>query len=335
MSGNDELLLQTARLYKKHNGSIVACARELEIARTTMQSRVETAKTKGYIREEIRVAKDEEEDIKKVFLKPHYKIYQRPKSHDVNTRVLAIGDCHDGPDIPDKSRFFAMGEYVAQNEIEHVVQIGDFASLDSMSSHDQNWTLKGQQKPSFKEDLESFEQALIAFDNGLSGYECVKHVTLGNHEDRIGRFVNNNPEMAELLFERLYEMLDFYEWSYSPFGEFHFIGDVGFTHVPLNAMGKPYGGQHSENQIARDSLHDVVYGHTHKRVDKTFPKIGHEFITIVNLGCSLPSGHVEDYARHSVTGWSYGVYDMTIQNGRIQESTWITMDRLMREYSNA
>lgn len=299
-----------------------------------MQSRVETARSKGYIREEIYVAKDEE-DLKKVYLKPHYKIYQRPKSHDVTARVLAIGDSHDGPDIPDKSRFFAMGEYCAQNEIDQVIQIGDLASLDSMSSHDQNWTLKGQQKPSFKEDLESLEQALIAFDNGLSGHECQKHITLGNHEDRIARFVNNNPEMSELLFERLYELLEFYEWTYSPFGEFYFVGDVGFTHVPLNAMGKPYGGISSENQIARDSLHDVVYGHTHKRVDKTFPKIGHEFITIVNLGCSLPSGHVEDYARHSVTGWSYGVYDMTIRNGRIQESTWITMDRLMREYSNA
>ena len=39
---------------------------------------------------------------------------------------------------------------------------------------------------------------------------------------------------------------------------FYFIGDVGFTHSPLNTMGKAYGGMYAENQIARDSLHDVV-----------------------------------------------------------------------------
>ena len=89
-------------------------------------------------------------------------------------------------------------------------------------------------------------------------------------------------------------------------GEFYFIGDVGFTHAPLNTMGKAYGGMHAENQIARDTLHDVVYGHSHKRVDKTYPKMGNQYVNIINLGTSLPQGHVEEYARHTLTGWSYG-----------------------------
>ena len=100
-------------------------------------------------------------------------------------------------------------------------------------------------------------------------------------------------------------------------------------------MGKPYGGMNSENAIARDSLHDVVYGHTHKRVDRTFPKLGHNYITVVNLGCSLPTDYIEEYARHSVTGWSYGVYDITIRDGRIKSCTWVPMDMLLEEYANA
>ena len=139
--------------------------------------------------------------------------------------------------------------------------------------------------------------------------------------------------MAELLYEKLYALFDRYEWTYSPFGEFFFIGDVGFTHVPLNQMGKPYGGMHSENSIARDTLHDIVYGHTHKRVDKSFPKIGHDHVTVVNLGCSLPDGHIEEYAKHSVTGWSYGVYDLTIRDGKIKQRTWVPMDVLLETYT--
>jgi len=334
-SSREELLKQTASLYKKYQGKIIDAARELGIPRTTMQSRVETAKSQGYIREDITTVDVPDKEIQTVVIKPHYVVHRRPSGSGVDKRVLAIGDAHDGVEIPDKSRFYAMGAYARKNGIEQIVQIGDFTSMDSMSSHEPNWTVKGHDKPSFKDDIESFREALIAFDDGLGGYEVAKHVTLGNHEDRIARFVNNNPELVELLFEQVYGLLNQNGWTYSPFGEFYFVGDVGFTHVPLNQMGKPYGGMNSENAIARDSLHDVVYGHTHKRVDRTFPKLGHNYITVVNLGCSLPTDYIEEYARHSVTGWSYGVYDITIRDGRIKSCTWVPMDMLLEEYANA
>lgn len=80
--------------------------------------------------------------------------------------------------------------------------------------------------------------------------------------------------------------------------------------------------------IARDALHDVVFGHTHKRTDKAFPKMGAQRITVINLGCSLPEGHVEDYAKHSLTGWSYGVYLLDIKDGRLHQSTWLPMENV-------
>jgi hypothetical protein len=101
----------------------------------------------------------------------------------------------------------------------------------------------------------------------------------------------------------------------------------------MNMMGKPYGGMHAENQISRDALHDIVFGHTHKRLDKTFPKIGGK-ITVMNLGCSLPEGHVEEYAKHSITGWSYGVYEIGIKDGIINERTWVPMNKLIEEYGD-
>jgi predicted phosphodiesterase len=267
-------------------------------------------------------------EIKRVF-----KTFKRPAKKKQPIRVLAIGDSHDGPELPDKSRFYAMGAYAKEHKVDRIIQIGDFASMDSMSSHDPNWTKKGQAKPAFKEDVGSLLEALARLDDGLGGHKATKHITFGNHEDRIARFENNNPEVFELLYEQVYELFSDFGWSYSPFGEFHFVGDVGFTHVPLNAMGKPFGGKHSENQISNDILHDVVYGHTHKAVVKHFPKAGNEIVTVMNLGCSLPEGHVEDYAKHSITGWSYGVYDITIRDGRIRGYTWVSMEELMEKYT--
>tara|TARA_R110000796_G_scaffold162832_1_gene279774 strand:+ start:743 stop:1753 length:1011 start_codon:yes stop_codon:yes gene_type:complete len=331
---NPELMRETARIYAKHNGSSVEGARELGIPRTTFASRVETAKINGYIRESvIAVHEATDQEIKRIYIKPHYKIFTRPKGDNVSEKILAIGDCHDSTEIPDKSRFYSMGVYAREKKVTQVIQIGDFVSMDSMSAHDPNWTVKGHSKPSFKDDVASFREALSAFNDGLAGYEVTKHVTLGNHEDRIARFVNNNPELVELLYEEIYRLLDENGWSYSPYGEFHFVGEVGFTHVPLNQMGRPYGGVNADGTIAKDSLHDIVYGHSHKRSDRTFPKLGHNYITIINLGCSLPEGYLEDYAKHSVTGWSYGVYDITIESGRIKEQSWVPMDTLIKEYS--
>ena len=297
-------------------GSKKAAAEELGINRSTLQHHL-----KRLIGPDD-VANDKAPNI---VVKPKFRVQQRGARPDDSVRVLAIGDCHDSPALPDKSRFEAMGRLAREKAVDQIIQIGDFTSLDSMSSHEGNDTVKGQAKPSFMTDMVSMQAALRAFDKGLAGYDCPKHITLGNHEARLFTYVNRHPEVVHMLDEALYGPLEDHGWTCSPYGEFYFVGDVGFTHAPLNIMGKAYGGQNCENAIARDALHDVVFGHTHKRSDKAFPKMGQEHITVINLGCSLPDGHVEEYARHSLTGWSYGVYLMDVCEGRIAGRSWVPM----------
>ena len=324
----------TVELFYQNDRSVTKAARAAGLTYQTYASRLRKARERGMLTDSANVSAKENEKVVQatVVLKPHYRIQQRHSRPDDSKRVLAIGDCHDGPSMPDKRRFFSMGRYAKENQVDQIVQIGDFASVDSLNRFDRNDTLKGKQKPSFGQDMKSFQQAIRAFHKGLDGYDIPKHVTLGNHEDRIWSYTNRNPEIVEMLDQILFATMDDYGWTYSPYGEFYFIGDVGFTHAPLNIMGKAYGGMHSENQIARDALHDVVYGHTHKRLDKTFPKMGSQFITVMNLGTSLPQDHVEEYAKHTLTGWSYGVYDIQIKDGKIDERTWIPINNLIERY---
>jgi len=325
---------ETARLFYQYERSLSKAARASGVTYQTFASRVKRAREMGLITDS---AASNAENLERVVeatvvVKPVYRIQQRKSKPDENKRVLAIGDCHDGPSVPDKTRFYAMGRYAKENQVDQIIQIGDFASIDSLNRFDGNETLKGKSKPSFGQDMQSFQQAIRAFHKGLDGYDVPKHVTLGNHEDRIWSFTNKNPEIADMLDQILFATMDDYGWTYSPYGEFYFIGDVGFTHAPLNTMGKAYGGMQSENQIARDALHDVVYGHTHKRLDKSFPKMGNQCVTIMNLGTSLPEGHIEEYAKHTLTGWSYGVYDIQIKDGKIDGRTWIPMNNLIERY---
>ena len=72
-------------------------------------------------------------------------------------------------------------------------------------------------------------------------------------------------------------------------------------------MGKEYGGEASERQVANKSKIDIVFGHSHRAQDQRVAKISNiknDFTRIVNVGV-LYHLIIENYARHSLTGWTY------------------------------
>ena len=87
-----------------------------------------------------------------------------------------------------------------------------------------------------------------------------------------------------------------------------------------------------QNMIANDALFSIVFGHTHKGFVMPRPKIGPQRrITICNLGCAL-NYTVENYAKLSTTGWSYGVYDLTLRANDIQSHRFISMRELEKMF---
>ena len=47
-------------------------------------------------------------------------------------RVIVIGDAHDSPKIP-QDRFKWIGKHIKQSNPDYIIQIGDWASFDSLS----------------------------------------------------------------------------------------------------------------------------------------------------------------------------------------------------------
>ena len=247
-------------------------------------------------------------------------------------RVVVIFDAHDSPLIR-KDRFLWMGRYIAETDPDMVVQIGDFFSFDSLCKIEPNDTLVGKAKPIFVDDIDSGHEALAMFDKGAGGWDGEKHVTLGNHEARALTFTNRTPEIAGILTQNLDNLMMTHGWTYSPFGALHFIGGVAFTHVLLSRMGKPYGGEHVENRIGNMALEDFVFGHTHRAVDKSFTKTGtNRSVRVISGGCSLEDGHVEAYVGHAISGWSYNIADMVIDEGKIRRCSLIPMSDLAERF---
>lgn len=318
--------VETLRLVEAHGG-VVAAARACGRPRTTMQSRYQEARAWAQARTKDAVRQPEPEPPPG---KPRVRVLARPSG--AATRILAIGDAHDDPRI-DKDRFVWIGRHIAATQPDYAVQIGDFATLDSLNSHIPNDSLRAKTKNPFLDDMASFNEALGAIAAESKGAKTRLHVTLGNHERRAWLYEDSHPEVAGHLTGELTAILDKHGWAWREYGEWLFLDGVGFSHAALNSLGKTYGGKTAEQRMANDALFDMVVGHSHVARSWRAPKIGpQQFVNVLNLGCALPHGHIEDYALHATTGWTWGVYDLELRGGRIEAASFVSMLQLEQRY---
>lgn len=163
-------------------------------------------------------------------------------------RILVIPDCQVKPGVRLDHLEWA-GKAICEYRPDVVVNIGDFADMPSLSTHDKAGSKYFEGKR-YLQDVEVTKEGMKKLLKPLRDLQkqqrTTKHkvyrprmvMTLGNHENRINRAVNNNPQLEGLLsvkdlhYERDWEVHDFLHPV--------FIGGVGFSHYwPTGAMGRP------------------------------------------------------------------------------------------------
>jgi predicted MPP superfamily phosphohydrolase len=259
----------------------------------------------------------------------------RPDGNAV--RVLAIGDLHQDPRHPERVEVLTwIARYASLHRFDHIVQIGDWSTWDSVNQHDKNDTASARHKPSIARDMENLKESLAAWRAGIApDYKPRQTVVMGNHENRLERFENANPEaLGSFTGERDQAFLQ-YGWKTRPYGELFYIEGVAFTHHPVNGVGRAFGGETGPQRAASKTTVPMVSGHTHKRQVHDAAKIGPvDVISMVEIGCALPWGTVESYAKHGMTGWWYGIVPMTVQGGVITDLSFVSMLTLERDFAD-
>lgn len=253
------------------------------------------------------------------------------------TRVLAIGDLHQDPRHPDRLEVLTwMARYASEHRIERIVQVGDWSTFDSVNMHDDNKTWAARTKPGIKDDLDNLRQSHAAWRRGMdSDYRPKLDFLAGNHENRLERFENSNPEAHGTFTLARDETFLQFGWKTRPYGELFYLDGVAFTHHPTNGAGRAFGGKTGPQRAANESTVPVVSGHTHRRQVHDCPKIGPtDVISMVEIGCGLPWGTVESYAKHGLTGWWYGIAPMTVREGAITDLNFVSMMTLRDRYSD-
>jgi hypothetical protein len=147
-----------------------------------------------------------------------------------------------------------VGKYIVDKKPEVIVHIGDHADMPSLSSYDRGKrTAEGKRVQTdieasiegmntLLQPLWQLQQKELAI-HGKVLYTPRMVITLGNHEERIMRHVNSNPELHGFLS---YDSLKYKEmgWEVYDYLEPVILNGVTYCHFMANPMtGKPYGGQ--------------------------------------------------------------------------------------------
>jgi hypothetical protein len=163
-------------------------------------------------------------------------------------KILVLPDVQAKPGV-NFSYLRRIGCYLVEKKPDVVVCIGDFADLPSLSSYDKG--KKSFEGRRYKRDIEAAQFAMQAFLGPLEEYNEMRRrnkkgeykprmvLTLGNHEHRISRAVEDDPKLDGMLSVKDLAYAE-YGWEVYPFLERVIIEGVAFSHYfTTGLMGRP------------------------------------------------------------------------------------------------
>lgn len=136
-----------------------------------------------------------------------------------------------------------ISKYLADKRPDVIVHIGDHYDFPSLSSYDKGkTTAEGRRLHLDIEAGNTGFEFLNRFIDKVPDYKPLKIFTVGNHEHRLDRYVEDNPELVGTLgVDKL--PFDKYGWTVYPFLKPAEVEGIFFVHYLANPMtGKPFGG---------------------------------------------------------------------------------------------
>lgn len=238
---------------------------------------------------------------------------------------LLIPDTQVKPGTP-THHIEALGRFIAARKPDVIVAIGDWWDMESLSSYDVGKKCEGRR---VKADIECGNEAmqiLVDAIKAIPKYSPRMVFTLGNHEERIARHINANPELEDFLG---YDHLNLSDWEVHDFLKVVEIDGVHYSHYFSNPMsGRPYGG--TVMNVLKNVGYSFTMGHQQAL------KIGRLDLSNGEARNGLVAGafylHDEDYKGHQGNPhWRGIVYKHNVRNGDYDIEV-IGLNRLLKEY---
>lgn len=142
-----------------------------------------------------------------------------------------------------------IGQYIADKQPDVIVCLGDFADMPSLSSYDVG--KRQYEGRRYRADCDAALTAMEALIVPIEGLQFSQKrnkkkvysprmiMTLGNHENRINRAVDNDPKIEGLISVKDLGYEGF-GWEVYPFLDVVVIDDIAYSHYfPTGIAGRP------------------------------------------------------------------------------------------------
>jgi predicted MPP superfamily phosphohydrolase len=242
--------------------------------------------------------------------------------------ILVVGDCHVS-DNQNLRRFDALGNFIAREEPDEVVLMGDFLSMDCLSEWDKN-KRKLMENRRYQKEIAAGN---VALDKLMApcGHSPKWVYIKGNHENRLDRYLEYDPTfVGQVSVEKDLE-LEEAGWKVIEYKDSYNVDGISFTHIPIMGNGKPIGNPNITRKALSLYHNSVVFGHAH-----TLDHGAEHRQNAPHLNQALCAGcffeHVDDYAVGSKTDYWRGVIMLNVYAKNRFDIETYSMSRLLKDY---
>lgn len=227
-----------------------------------------------------------------------------------------------------------LGEYLVEKKPDKIICIGDFADLPSLSSYDVG--KKSFEGRRYKADIEASHAAMEALlgpiwdynnralSNKKKRYLPELILTIGNHENRINRVVENDSKLDGTisLDDLRYEE---YGWKVIPFLDVELVDGIAYSHYfTTGVLGRP--ALSARNLVLKKHM-SCVQGHNQKMEIYNEYRADGKMITGLFAGCCYL--HDEDYLGPQGNNYFRGIHFLHDVNDGEFHCHSITLDYIL------
>jgi len=239
-------------------------------------------------------------------------------------RHLVIPDTQCKPDVF-LDHMTWVGNYIVDQKPDVIIHIGDHWDMPSLSSYDTG-TL-GFEGRRYKRDIAAGNEGMDKLMAPILAEQARQRknkdkvwkprmvFTLGNHENRITRAVNDDPKLEGLMSYEDFNLKQ-YGWEVLPFLQVATIDGICYAHYfTSGVMGRPVS---SARALLNKKHQSCVMGHVQDR-DIAFDKRG-DGSRITGLFAGICYQHDEEYLTLQTNGSWRGLWVLNdVQNGAFDE----------------
>lgn len=248
--------------------------------------------------------------------------------------LLFLTDAHSNPEH-NNERATWLGRLIFDLRPDIVVNGGDTADMSSLCSYDRG--KRSFQGRTYAADIASHNdfQDRLWHSYRRAKKRLPRRITLiGNHEQRIDRAIDVQPELEgvisyrDLDLERYYDTVIPYSGS-TPGGLI--IDGIYFSHYLVSGIsGRPIGGENSASAILSKRYTSCCVGHSHLVDWSVKTRADGQKIMGLSGGCVID--YDMPYAGDSARLWWRGVTLLkNLENGSY-DPTFISLNQIKKEY---